>query len=298
MNKLMAFQSNLFILMSGLALALGYGLGINSSLYIFYIALVFIVLLGVPHGSLDVLFASQTYSLENITHWIKFIAYYVLASLAVILVWVVVPNFFFIAFLALSALHFSDDLNLTDCKVLKFAYGASIITFPSLFFSTELIHLYAMLTNVGMATSIVNISQLISVPVGLLIAVQLLNKQIDIRTKIESLCVCTLFLLLNPILSFGVYFCAMHSARHLIRSRFFLQKFSKQAFLNALIFPTIAVVLAGLLIWWVGSTKPLEVELIRIIFIGLAALTIPHAWVLQKSNFHTWSISYKARNSN
>ncbi len=297
MNKLMALQSNLFILMSGLALALGYGVEINSHLYILYITLVFIVLLGVPHGSLDVLFASQTYSLGNITHWIKFIAYYVLAALAVILIWLAVPNFFFIAFLILSALHFSDDLNLIDSKVLKFSYGTSIITFPSLFFSTKLIHLYAIITNVEIATSIVKVSQFISVPVGLLIVAQLLKKKISLRTKIESLCVCALFLLLNPILSFGVYFCVMHSARHLIRSRFFLQKFSRQAFLNALIFPTIAVVLAGLLIWWVGSTKTLEVEVIRIIFIGLAALTLPHAWVLQKSNFYTWSITSNARAS-
>jgi hypothetical protein len=28
---------------------------------------------------------------------------------------------------------------------------------------------------------------------------------------------------------------------------------------------------------------------------GLAALTLPHAWVLQKSNFYTWSITSNAR---
>lgn len=297
MNKLMGFQSNLFMLISCLALALGFGVEVNDNLYILYIALGFIVLLGVPHGSLDVLFASQTYQLGHITHWMKFIAYYVLASLAVILVWLIVPNFFFIAFLILSALHFSDDLNLIDSEVLKFGYGASIITFPSLFFSAELIQLYGMIINVEIATTIVKASQLISLPAGLLITVQLFKKQIDIRTKLESLCVCALFLLLTPILSFGIYFCIMHSARHLVRSRFFLRKFTGQAFLNALILPTIAVVLIGLLIWWVGSTKTLEVEMIRIIFIGLAALTVPHAWVLQKSNLHTWSITYNSKDS-
>jgi len=297
MNKLMGFQSNLFMLISCLAIALGFGVEVNHNLYILYIALGFIVLLGVPHGSLDVLFASQTYQLDHITHWMKFIAYYVLAALAVILVWMVAPNFFFIAFLMLSALHFSDDLNLIDSEVLKLGYGASIITFPSLFFNTELIHLYGMIINVQIATIIVKASQLISLPTGLLIAAQLLKKQVDIRTKLESLSVCALFLLITPLLSFGIYFCAMHSARHLIRSRFFLQKFTRHAFLNALILPTIAVVLMGAFIWWVGSTKTIEVELIRIIFIGLAALTVPHAWVLQKSNFQNWSITYNAKDS-
>jgi NADH:ubiquinone oxidoreductase subunit 3 (subunit A) len=77
----------------------------------------------------------------------------------------------------------------------------------------------------------------------------------------------------------------MHSARHLIRSHFFLTKFTRQDFLNALIFPTIAVIMIGLFVWWVVANKTLEVNMIRIIFIGLAALTVPHVWVLKKSNF-------------
>jgi hypothetical protein len=85
----------------------------------------------------------------------------------------------------------------------------------------------------------------------------------------------------------------MHSARHLIRSHFFLRKFTKRAFLNALIFPTIAVIIVGIFTWLMAENKTLEVEMIRVIFIGLAALTVPHAWVLQKSNFQAWLITRK-----
>jgi hypothetical protein len=42
-----------------------------------------------------------------------------------------------------------------------------------------------------------------------------------------------------------------------------------------------------------AENKTLEVEMIRVIFIGLAALTVPHAWVLQKSNFQAWLITRK-----
>jgi Brp/Blh family beta-carotene 15,15'-monooxygenase len=154
-----------------------------------------------------------------------------------------------------------------------------------------------MISNIEFATSLVKFSQFISLPMGLLIATQLFKKQIDYRTKLETICVCALFLLLNPILSFGIYFCVMHSARHLIRSHFFLRKFTRKAYLSALIFPTISVISIGFIIWWVGSTKTLEVDIIRVIFVGLAALTLPHAWVLQKSNFHTWSIKNNDRNS-
>ena len=295
MKKLMTLQSNLFILVSGFAVILGYGLDLNANLFVMFIILGFIVVLGVPHGSLDVLFASQTYNLNRLTHWLKFISYYSISALGVILVWFVLPSFFFITFLILSALHFSDDLNLVNSKVLKLSYGISIITFPSLLFSTELIHLYAMIINIETATRLVTASQLISIPLGLILTVQLLNKSIAIRSKLELLSVCGLFVLLNPMLAFGVYFCVMHSARHLIRSHFFLRKFTKQAFLNALILPTVAVILMGLFVWWIGTNQPLEVDMIRIIFIGLAALTVPHAWLLKKSNFQTSSITYNAR---
>lgn len=292
MIRLMGLQSNLFIIMTSLALTLGLGFDINANLYGFLMILIFVVLLGVPHGSLDVLFASQTYNLQNISHWLKFIAYYLAAALAVILVWFLLPNAFFIIFLILSAMHFSDDLNLSDFAVLKLSYGTAIISFPSLFFSHELINLYAMIIQTATAASIVKASQFISMPAGIIMAFYLVNQKIDVRTKLELLCTCALFLLLSPILAFGVYFCLMHSARHLIRSRFFLHKFTRQAFLNALIFPTIAVILMGLIIWWIGPKKPLEVDMIRIIFVGLAALTVPHAWVLKQSNFQAHSKRY------
>jgi Brp/Blh family beta-carotene 15,15'-monooxygenase len=293
MKKLMEFQSNLFILISSFALLFGYGLDLNANFQLLLLALIFVVLLGVPHGSLDVLFAIQTFDLKQLKHWLKFIGSYVIAALLVISIWLIAPNIFFVCFLLLSALHFSDDLNLIDFKALKLSYGALIITLPSLLFSHELIDLYAMIIDIKTSTYLVEASKFITVPGGLYLTVMLFNKKIGIRTKLETFSVCALFLLLHPILAFSIYFCGMHSARHLIRSHFFLRKFTKRAFLNALIFPTIAVIILGIFTWLMAENKTLEVEMIRIIFIGLAALTVPHAWVLQKSNFQAWLITRK-----
>lgn len=293
MKKLMKFQSNLFILISSFALLFGYGLDLNANFQLLLLALIFVVLLGVPHGSLDVLFAIQTFDLKQLKHWLKFICSYLTAALLVILIWLIAPNIFFVCFLLLSALHFSDDLNLIDFKALKLSYGALIITLPSLLFSHELIDLYAMIIDIKTSTYLVEASKFITVPAGLYLIVMLFNKKIGIRTKLETFSVCALFLLLHPILAFSIYFCGMHSARHLIRSHFFLRKFTKRAFLNALIFPTIAVIILGIFTWLMAENKTLEVEMIRIIFIGLAALTVPHAWVLKKSNFQAWLITRK-----
>jgi Brp/Blh family beta-carotene 15,15'-monooxygenase len=301
------------------------------------ISLGFIVLLGVPHGSLDVLFASQTYALKHLTQWLKFILYYIVAALAVILLWLVLPKVFFAAFLILSALHFSDDLNansdvlntkldafntksvhlnstsdgldpksdglnskfdglnLKCFAMIKWSYGAAIITLPSLFFGAELIHLYAMLIDTETANRLVAASQFIGLSAALILTIGLFKQHIEARTKLEILTVCALFLFITPLLAFGVYFCFMHSARHLIRSHFFLKQLSKQAFLSALILPTIAVIIMGLVTWQIGASKTLDVTLIRIIFVGLAALTVPHAWVLKQSNFQAWVSSRNER---
>lgn len=290
MNNLLKLQSNLFMLTSVLSLILGYGVDPRANILLLLTALCFIVLMGVPHGSLDVLFARQTLEIKYLRHWAKFFIYYITAAACIILLWILIPSIFFITFLILSALHFSDDLNLPGFNALKFSYGASIITLPSLYFNDELIDLYAMIIERRFAADIVQISHFASVFVILILAVQLLSKEIKIRAKLETICVFILFLVLHPILAFGIYFCVMHSARHIIRSHFFLRNLSKKAFLYALILPTSAVIIIGGVIGWIGENKSLEIDMIRIIFVGLAALTVPHAWVLKKSNFQAWSI--------
>jgi beta-carotene 15,15'-dioxygenase len=296
MNQLLKLQSNLFLFISLFALILGHGLDPSANLFIMMAALVCIVIMGVPHGSLDVLFARKTFEIKYLKHWIKFISFYLIAAFSIILFWIFLPNLFFVTFLILSALHFSDDINSIGFTALKVIYGASMISLPSLLFSHELINLYAMLIERQAATKIVSASQFVGALVLLILLVQLLNKQINIRAKLETACVFSLFLLIHPILAFTIYFCFMHSARHLIRSHFFLRKFSSQAFFNALILPTAAVIIMGILVWWLGANEHLEIEMIRIIFIGLAALTVPHAWVLEKSNFLAWSVSQNQSN--
>lgn len=295
MNKILKLQSNLFMLISLLSLPLTYKLDLNANVYILFVTLGFIVLLGVPHGSLDVLFARKTYDLKYLTSWLKFIFNYLISSLVIILIWFVSPNFFLISFLILSAIHFSDDLNLADFKILKLSYGFAIITFPSLFFSTELIKFYAILVDIETANNLVRVSQIISLLAAPILTFQILINKIEIRVKLEVLCVFVLFLLINPLLAFGIYFCFMHSARHLIRGHYFLSTLTRHEFFNALIFPTLAVIVMGIFVWWSIGKETIEFDLIRIIFIGLAALTVPHTWVLKKANFQAWSINESSK---
>jgi Brp/Blh family beta-carotene 15,15'-monooxygenase len=289
MHKILLFQSNLAIAASLLVALLSLGMDAHLSPAMLLGALSLVVILGVPHGSLDVLFARQTYQLVHISKWLKFLFLYSASSLLIIALWVLVPSLFFIIFLILSAIHFSDDINLPGNQLLKLCYGFAIISLPGVIHGAELTKLYAMIIDEDISQKIVLISKYLGIFLIGLLAALIMSKKIDTRTKFEVVAISILFLTTTPILAFTIYFCLMHSARHLVRSRFFLEAFQRQQFIYALILPTIAVIIMGFGIWHFKLTPSFEKDLIQIIFVGLAALTVPHAWVLNKAKFSKWA---------
>ena len=69
------------------------------------------------------------------------------------------PGLFFVAFLILSAIHFSDDINLPGHQLLKLSYGFAIISLPALMNGNELTNLYGMIVDAEFALQIVLISK-------------------------------------------------------------------------------------------------------------------------------------------
>jgi Brp/Blh family beta-carotene 15,15'-monooxygenase len=289
MQKILQFQSNLAISASFIVALLSFGMDSHLSSTMLLGSLLLIVILGVPHGSLDILFARQTYQLVHITKWLKFLLLYSACSLLIIALWMLAPSLFFIIFLILSAIHFSDDINLSGNQLLKLSYGFAIISLPGVMHGAELTKLYAMIIDEGVSEKIVLISKYLGIFLLGLLAVLIVSKKICIRTKFEIIAISILFLTTTPILAFTLYFCLMHSARHLIRSHFFLTHADRKEFIFSLILPTLAVIILGAGIWYFKLTPSVEKDLIQIIFVGLAALTVPHAWVLQKANFSKWA---------
>ena len=289
MHKILLFQSNLAIAASLMVALLSLGIDPHLTPTMLLGALSLVVILGVPHGSLDVLFARQTYQLIHISKWIKFLSLYMASCLLIITLWLLAPGLFFVAFLVLSAIHFSDDINLPGHQLLKLSYGFAIISLPALVNGEELKNLYGMIIDAELAQQIVLISKYVSLFLLPFVFLLFYIKKVNFRSQLEIRSISILFLLSTPILAFTVYFCLMHSARHLVRSRFFLGGFKRQQFIYALILPTIAVIVMGFGIWHFKLTPSFERDLIQIIFVGLAALTVPHAWVLNKAKFSKWA---------
>jgi Brp/Blh family beta-carotene 15,15'-monooxygenase len=239
----------------------------------------------VPHGSLDVLFALRAYQLNSLMAWVVFLTAYLLVAMGIILLWMLLPVWFFIGFLIFSALHFSDDLNTPNPMLTKLSYGAAVICLPSIVHGAALVGLYAVFVDASVAQRIVTVSQWLCYPILFLMGLMLFNRQINIREKLDAYAVLAIMTLLPPILAFAVYFCLMHSARHLIRSHAFFGQLNARLFIMALVLPTLAVIIMACGVWFFTKTRTFESDLIRMVFIGLAALTFPHAWVLKQSKF-------------
>jgi hypothetical protein len=64
-----------------------------------------IVLLGVPHGALDPIFAQALPQIKNRTAWAVFVLAYLLLAALVVALWWYAPTTFLFGFLAVSVLH-------------------------------------------------------------------------------------------------------------------------------------------------------------------------------------------------
>ena len=87
-----------------------------------------------------------------------------------------------------------------------------------------------------------------------------------------------LFAMAPPLVGFAVYFCCVHSARHISGILGALRReMSRLAMINqAAAFTLASWVAGGLAIWWFADMANPEPVVLRVVFIGLAALTVPH----------------------
>lgn len=302
MAKYLTLQSNLFIVISLMTIALSY-LVIDSISALSVLALILIIaFFGVPHGALDTLFAKKGFTLCSLKSWFRFVSIYLSFSICAFIFWVLLPTVFFILFLFFSALHFSDDLGNIKHKLLGNLYGFNIITLPSILHSSELARLYGYLIDYDHAIKIVNIMMPISIILAvftliLMIFFYLEEYLINKRYLLEITTVSLLMLLVKPLLAFTIYFCFMHSARHILRAKFYFVEYSNKLLFISLATPTLTVLLFCVLIYQTLPPQKVDENLIKVTFATLAALTFPHAFLLGKVGFLRWLKSYSSEQS-
>lgn len=253
---------------------------------------VLIVFFGVPHGALDPVFAQRLYQIRTVAGWIKFAAVYLVLAALLVGLWWFAPTVFLLGFLVLSVVHFSGDLVSGADIFSRVVYGGTLVVLPALLHSSELIKLFSLLMDAGAAQSLVATLHLIAWP--WLLAVMLAaahSVRADWLTALEIIAVSALAVRVTPLLAFTVFFCGMHSARHMLRTK----KYSNSSVCRLALTsaaPMLAVLCIAAFAWrlsgqWLPDS-PVDVRVVQLLFVALAALTVPHMVLVERVRFAGW----------
>lgn len=247
------------------------------------IALLAVVFIGLPHGAMDGALAIHLGWMKHPTQAILFLLAYVGLAAMVVGLWFLSPNLAFLIFLAISMFHFgrgdivprTKDHQLSEVLM----RGGLVLAGISLFHYSEVDVIFQSL--IGPNTEFVwMFLQAIGVLTLILIPVTILSKSANERRSaiVEVAGLLVLFSIAPPLLGFAIYFCCIHSVRHfshmgtLLKST--LQQF--QITRTTVVFSLMTWAVMLLIVADQSSSIGLEPALLQVIFIGLAALTVPH----------------------
>jgi Brp/Blh family beta-carotene 15,15'-monooxygenase len=245
-----------------------------------------IVVLGVPHGAFDPLFAQRLHALAGVRDWSLFTLAYLLPALPVALLWQLAPGIFLSGFLLLSLIHFSGDPEAGSGIFFRLLYGGLVIVLPAFLHVDEVTRLFGMLADPDAAATLAGWLHLASGPwlLATFFAVLSASRR-RWQAALEMLAVTVLAVVAPPLVAFTVFFCGMHGARHFLRTLAYAGPGAARAGLRFAVLPLIAVAIMFAAALWIWRDVALEERLVRLIFIGLAALTVPHMGLVERVRF-------------
>jgi Brp/Blh family beta-carotene 15,15'-monooxygenase len=249
---------------------------LSASMQIVLLAIV-VATLGLPHGALDPWIAKQAGLAKSTKALVVFnVAYLGLAAL-VVLIWMWAPVTSLAVFLIISAWHFSGDWQTDVHGALRVSVGLMLLLMPIGFHTEQVAMLFTHISGPGGA----ELARFLAIPpwlLGLAMAAATAMACWHKRwlAALEYLGLLVLAFTTAPLVYFALYFCLLHSPRHLLGV--FRQagpKVRGTLIYTTLIYTLATLVLAGLLAW-LWSAVALDSLLLRLVFIGLAAVTVPH----------------------
>jgi beta-carotene 15,15'-dioxygenase len=232
---------------------------------------------GLPHGALDIellLNSAEDPTQFSIT---ESVLAYVSVALAVALLWWLLPTAGLVGLLLLSAFHFGGDWSGLKRVGERVVVGASLLSAPALLHQTSVSLIFSWLIPSDAASIIAGAMHWTSMPLLLSAAGVVCLRWQASRAQCEEIIVVTLAAAaLQPLTFFVIYFCALHSMRHLADVRQTLSNVRSGAlFLRGAPYAATAMACC-----WAGSvffpSLPLGAAFLSSVFVGLAALTVPH----------------------
>ena len=263
--------------------ALVTGLGLAN-----LIALLSVVLIGLPHGAFDGAIAIYLGYSKRLSSLLRFTLLYIGLATLVVYLWLQFPVMSLMVFLVIRILHFGfGDARLSGGWlrwVQAFAHGGVVVAGISQFHRSDVDQIFAYLSG-GSATPVWVVIDSISLIVVLSIAIYAWQALRNHRWRaglVELSLLLFLFSQVPPLVGFAFYFCLIHSTRHVWWIWCFVRsvKPRRELYTQALLLTSLSWSVGGIVFWWCTSVMTMESALLRVVFIGLAALTVPHMILL------------------
>lgn len=264
----------------------------------FWIVLVPIMIFGLSHGGADPLILKRLANGRSRALFIATGLYMTASSGFIALTWFF-PVLALLVFLSLSVWHFGfTDMAFLSPKanpLLLWLSGSLPILGPVIGHPDQTGELFAWLISYDPDAVIAVLK-----PAGPLLAALWLaafgflvrrhHRQLGVRAPAELLLVGVSLVLLPPLLAFAFYFCVIHSVRHFLciaeHGLGEAEKTATVTFLARKAAPaTLGAIALGLAAWatimLVNPASSLLVEAVKVMFWALAALTLPHVFVVK-----------------
>ena len=261
------------------------------------ICLLLILTIGVSHGSLDHVKGKKLFNILNIKKISIFYFLYTLITISVIIIWIIIPSVSLMIFLLVASFHFGKEdtqflisENSYFNQLLFFLKGLLIILAPMFFHFNETITIFKFLlvdNEIFYSTlEFIEVNKIL--PIGIILStlscVYLFLRKFEVKKFVIFLDFFSILILnyyLSPLVAFTIYFCFLHSIRHSIT---LIYEIDKNDFKNGLkvfgkkVLPlTILTAIFCLIgLYLLNNKYDFNSSILKIIFIGLASLTIPH----------------------
>jgi Brp/Blh family beta-carotene 15,15'-monooxygenase len=225
-----------------------------------------IVLAGIPHGTLDVEIAAAHFGQNGLAGRFKITAGYLACAAAMVVLWLQLPELALISFLLISIVHFSRDWRGGVDPFLAMMVGWALVALPALASPDDVAMIFAALTGSQNGAVIAALLGAASVPaaLGSLVFAYWAFRHDDTQSA------------LPPLVAFAVFFCGLHSPRHMadaLRETGGLSKFKKAAIVAAVSALSLGL---GVLMFLYQGDVPSDMGIVRSAFILISTLTVPH----------------------
>ncbi len=251
--------------------------GMNSA-HVNMLAAVAIVLAGIPHGTLDVEIAAAHFGQKGFAGKIRIIGGYLLCAAFMVLLWILLPELALISFLIISIVHFSRDWRGGVDPFLAMMVGWALVALPALASPDDVAMIFAALTGSNNGAVIAALLGAASVPaaLGSLVFAYWAFRHDDKQSALEVLACIVAALFLPPLVAFAIFFCGLHSPRHMadaLRETGDLSPLKKTAIICAVFALSLGL---GVLMFLYQGDVPADMGIIRTAFILISTLTVPH----------------------